>query len=186
MMNVGTTPLKDLLILKPRIFADERGHFLETFNEARFTEATGIDARFVQDNESVSTARVLRGLHFQVEPHAQGKLVHVVRGAVLDVCVDIRPQSPTFGKHFRVRLDGTTKEMLWIPPGFAHGFVVLEHDAVFAYKCTTYYNPAAERTIRWNDSDLAIDWGVVAPVVSDKDAAGMSFAEFAAAANAER
>lgn len=186
MMNIGTTPLNGLLILKPRIFADERGHFLETFNQARFAEATGIDARFVQDNESVSTARVLRGLHFQVDPHAQGKLVHVVRGAVLDVCVDIRPQSPTFGKHIKVRLDGATKEMLWIPPGFAHGFVVLEHDAVFAYKCTTYYTPAAERTIRWNDPDLAIDWGVEAPVVSEKDAAGMSFAEFAAAANAER
>lgn len=186
MMNVTTTPLNGLLILRPRIFADDRGHFLETFNQARFAEATDVEATFVQDNESLSTARVLRGLHFQVAPHAQGKLVHVVRGAVLDVCVDIRPQSPTFGKHIKVRLDDTTKEMLWIPPGFAHGFVVLEHDAVFAYKCTTYYNPAAERTIRWNDPDLAIDWGVEGPVVSEKDAAGMSFAEFAARANAER
>ncbi|MBX2973183.1 MAG: dTDP-4-dehydrorhamnose 3,5-epimerase [Flavobacteriales bacterium] len=185
-MVTATTPLSGLLILKPKVFTDGRGHFLETFNQDRFAEATGTNVPFVQDNESLSGSRVLRGLHFQVAPHAQGKLVHVVRGAVLDVCVDIRPRSATFGQHFKIRLDDKAKEMLWIPPGFAHGFVVLEPDAVFAYKCTAFYHPASERTLRWNDPDLAIDWGTQDPVVSDKDAAGMSFAEFAAATQAAR
>lgn len=178
MMEVMKTPLEGLLVIKPRIFGDERGHFLETFNERAFAQATGTDTHFVQDNESLSKAGVLRGLHFQVAPHEQGKLVHVVRGAVLDVCVDIRPQSPTFGQHVKVRLDSGSKTMLWIPPGFAHGFVVLEADAVFAYKCTAFYHPQAERTLLWNDPDLAIDWGIAAPVVSAKDAEGMLFRTF--------
>lgn len=186
MMEVASTPLDGLLVLKPRIFSDERGHFLETFNERAFKQATGTDITFVQDNESLSKVGVLRGLHFQVAPHEQGKLVHVVRGAVLDVCVDIRPESPTFGQHVKVRLDGASKTMLWIPPGFAHGFVVLEADAVFAYKCTAFYHPQAERTLLWNDPDLAIDWGIAAPVVSAKDAEGMLFRTFRHSTSGDR
>lgn len=178
MMEVVHTALQGLLLLRPRIFGDQRGHFLETFNRARFDEATGLRHEFVQDNESLSCAHVLRGLHFQEAPHEQGKLVHVVRGAVLDVCVDIRPGSTTFGQHVKVSLSGTTKEMLWIPPGFAHGFVALENDTVFAYKCTGYYHPAAERTLLWNDPELNIDWGLEAPLVSPKDQVGMSFQAF--------
>ena len=178
MMEVVKTPLEGLLVIKPRIFGDDRGHFLETFNERAFAQATGSTLHFVQDNESLSKAGVLRGLHFQAPPHEQGKLVHVVRGAVLDVCVDIRPTSPTFGQHVKIRLDGETKTMLWIPPGFAHGFVVLEADAVFAYKCTAFYHPQAESTLLWNDPDLAIDWGIAAPLVSAKDAQGMLFRSF--------
>lgn len=177
-MEIVHTSLEGLLLLRPRIFADARGHFLETFNDQQFSKATGSQLPFVQDNESLSCKWVLRGLHFQVPPHAQGKLVHVVRGSVLDVCVDIRPGSPTLGRHFKAVLNGTGKEMLWIPPGFAHGFVALEDDTVFAYKCTDYYTPAAERTILWNDPDLAIDWDVSTPLISDKDAQGMSFSAF--------
>lgn len=172
MMQRTETALGGLLILTPRIFADERGSFLETFNQRRFNEITGSDVEFVQDNESTSAKGVLRGLHFQAAPHAQGKLVHVTRGAVLDVCVDIRPESPTYGQHFKKRLDGLTKEMLWIPTGFAHGFLALEDNTSFAYKCTGYYHPPAERTLLWNDPSLGIDWGVTAPLVSPKDREG--------------
>ncbi len=178
MMERFDTPLAGLLRLRPRIFADARGHFLETYNTQRFADLTGTDHAFVQDNESLSAKGVLRGLHLQADPHAQGKLVHVVHGAVLDVCVDIRPHSATFGHHYKVRLDGIAKEMLWIPPGFAHGFVALENDTLFAYKCTAYYRPDAERTILWNDPDLAIDWGVDLPDLSPKDVQGLSFRTF--------
>jgi len=170
-----TTPLAGLALLRPRIFADPRGHFLETFSQRAFLELTASPDPFVQDNESVSARHVLRGLHFQLEPHAQGKLVHVIRGAVLDVVLDIRPTSATYGQHYAVRLDGVTKDLLWVPPGFAHGFLALEEDTVFAYKCTAYYHPASERTILWNDPDLAISWGVELPVVSDKDQEGLPF-----------
>lgn len=179
-MELQTTPLPGLVLLRPRIFHDDRGYFLETFNERRFRELTGSTLPFVQDNESRSSAGVLRGLHFQADPHAQGKLVHVVAGAVIDVCVDIRPGAATFGRHFAVRLDGRTKELLWIPPGFAHGFLALEDDTVFAYKCTDYYTPAAERTIRWDDADLAIPWGADPAQVSEKDRQGLSFAAYRA------
>jgi len=177
-MEVTNTELDGLLLLQPRIFTDERGRFHETFNQRRFAEATGLDVSFVQDNESRSHRKVLRGLHFQVPPFAQGKLVSVVKGAVLDVCVDIRPHSPTVGRHIKVHLDANERTMLWVPPGFAHGFVALEDDTVFAYKCTAYYHPASERTIRWNDPELAIDWGVEHPVVSAKDAEGMPFTTY--------
>jgi len=176
MMEAIPTPIEGLILLRPRIFADERGRFLETFNEQRFGEITGLDVRFVQDNESLSRERVLRGLHFQLAPHAQGKLVHTVRGAVLDVAVDIRAGSTTFGQHYKVRLDAETKHMLWIPPGFAHGFVALENDTLFAYKCTAYYHQPSERTILWNDPKLAIDWGIADPVISEKDQRGHPFA----------
>jgi len=175
MMEILTTELPGLLRLRPRIFTDDRGRFLETFNERTFRQATGVDLPFVQDNESRSQANVLRGLHFQLDPNAQGKLVHVAVGAVLDVCVDIRPDSPTRGRHIAVELDAELKEMLWIPPGFAHGFRALVDDTVFVYKCTAYYHPPSERTIRWDDPELGIDWGTSAPLVSSKDAAGHAF-----------
>lgn len=174
MMHREETSLPGLLILKPRIFSDDRGSFLETFNQRRFNEVTGTDVRFVQDNESQSARNVLRGLHFQVAPHAQGKLIHVIRGAVLDVCVDIRPDSATYGHHFKKRLDGVTKEMLWIPVGFAHGFLTLEEDTLFAYKCTDNYHPPAERTLAWDDPALGIEWGIEAPNLSPKDREGLS------------
>ncbi|MBL7981953.1 MAG: dTDP-4-dehydrorhamnose 3,5-epimerase [Flavobacteriales bacterium] len=174
-MEVVTTGLEGLLVLRPRLFGDDRGFFLESFNEQRFKALTGADVRFVQDNESSSRAGVLRGLHFQADPHAQGKLVHVGRGSVLDVAVDLRHGSPTQGRHFSIHLNAAKREMLWIPAGFAHGFVALEDDTLFLYKCTNYYQPAAERTIRWNDPELAIDWGITDPLVSPKDADGMSY-----------
>ncbi|MBL7962250.1 MAG: dTDP-4-dehydrorhamnose 3,5-epimerase [Flavobacteriales bacterium] len=174
-MDIETTGLDGLLILKPRVFSDERGAFLETFNEHRFQQAIGEPVHWVQDNESVSKAGVLRGLHFQATPHAQAKLVRVVRGAVLDVCVDIRPESRTFGRHFKMELDGHQRLMLYIPTGFAHGFLALEDDTVFTYKCSAYYDPPSERTIRWDDPELGIDWGVKDPRLSPKDVAGVPF-----------
>ena len=182
MMEVTRTAIEGLLILQPRIFADERGCFLESFNERAFRASTGVDLPFVQDNESVSTAGVLRGLHYQVDPHAQGKLVHVGRGAVLDVCVDLRPESPTYGRHVSVQLTAERRNMLWIPPGFAHGFLAQEDDTLFLYKCTAYYHPAAERTLRWDDPELGIDWGTTAPRVSPKDALGHTLREHQAMA----
>lgn len=178
-MITETTPLAGLLVLRPQVFRDARGWFLESFNARSFAEATGLDVRFLQDNESLSAAGVLRGLHFQAPPHAQGKLVRVTSGAVLDVCLDIRPASATFGKHFALRLDGEEKVMLWIPTGFAHGFRTLADNTVFSYKCTAYYEKSAERTILWNDATLGIDWGIDDPVLSEKDRQGTPFAEFA-------
>lgn len=175
-MRVERTPLEGLLTIHPRIFRDPRGYFFEPFNARAFAEATGVDVTFVQDNESRSEKGVLRGLHLQCPPHAQAKLVRVVAGAVHDVCVDIRPDSPTFGKHWAVRLDAEEKTMLYVPPGFAHGFVSLENGTVLSYKCSDYYAPAHERTIQWNDAELGIDWGVQDPVVSDRDRQGLSFA----------
>ncbi|MBX2980836.1 MAG: dTDP-4-dehydrorhamnose 3,5-epimerase [Flavobacteriales bacterium] len=179
-MQVQTTPLEGLLVIRPAVFADARGHFLETWNAQRFADATGVHDAFVQDNESMSHRHVLRGLHFQMAPHAQGKLVRVIAGAVLDVVVDIRAASPTRGQHFKLRLDDKERTMLWIPPGFAHGFLALEDRTVFSYKCTAYYSPSAERTIRWNDKDLGIDWGIDTPLVSEKDQQGLSYADFSA------
>lgn len=176
MIQFVPTPLEGLTLLQPKIFGDARGRFLETFNQEQFEQVVGRSIDFVQDNQSTSAKGVLRGLHFQLPPHAQGKLVHVVKGAVLDVCLDIRPKSPTFGQHFKVQLNGETKEMLWIPDGFAHGFATLEDDTIFAYKCTAYYHPAAERTVLWNDPELAIPWGLQDPLISGKDQEGMSFA----------
>ncbi len=174
-MNIESTSIDGLLVITPRIFTDDRGHFLETWNRQAFNSAVGMDVDFSQDNESVSRKNVLRGLHFQLQPHAQGKLVHVVRGRVLDVVVDIRRGSSTYGEHFKLELNGLSKQMLWIPEGFAHGFVSLADDTVFAYKCTKGYDRASERTILWNDTDLAIDWGVTSPIISPKDAEGIPF-----------
>jgi dTDP-4-dehydrorhamnose 3,5-epimerase len=172
-MKVTTTPLHGLQVLEPKVFGDERGFFYESFNQRRFTELTGITAAFVQDNHSKSARHVLRGLHYQIQ-QAQGKLVRAVAGAVLDVVLDIRRSSPTFGQSYALELSFENKKMLWIPPGFAHGFVVLSESAEFLYKTTDYYAPEFERAILWNDPVLAIDWQLngAEPVLSGKDKAG--------------
>lgn len=176
-MQVIKTFLGDALLIRPEIFGDGRGYFMEPYNAERFERVTGIRHGFVQDNESLSRAGVLRGLHLQARPHTQAKLVRVVRGAVLDVCVDVRPDSPHRGRHFKVRLDDRDKLMLYVPEGFAHGFVTLEDDTLFQYKCSAYYAPASERTLRWDDPALGIDWEVRDPVLSDKDRRGVPLGE---------
>nr|WP_314616856.1 dTDP-4-dehydrorhamnose 3,5-epimerase [uncultured Pseudomonas sp.] len=171
-MNIIATAIPDVLIIEPKVFGDSRGFFLESFNARDFAEATGIEAQFVQDNHSRSQRGVLRGLHYQID-NPQGKLVRVTQGAVLDVAVDIRRSSPTFGRWVATRLNADDHRQFWIPPGFAHGFLVLSESADFLYKTTDYYNPSAERSIRWDDPDLAIDWGLQAPpLLSAKDQAG--------------
>ncbi|WP_374674415.1 dTDP-4-dehydrorhamnose 3,5-epimerase [Ideonella sp.] len=171
-MKIETTALDGVLLLTPRVHGDARGFFLESFNERAFDAAVGAPVRFVQDNHSRSARGVLRGLHFQRSPHAQGKLVRVVRGAVFDVAVDVRPGSATFGRWVGAELSADNHRQMWIPPGLAHGFLVLTDDADFLYKTTDYYAPAAEGAVRWDDPDLAIDWplGGQAPVLSPKDA----------------
>lgn len=170
-MNVISTAIPDVLIIEPKVFGDERGFFYESFNQKAFNEATGLDVQFVQDNHSRSRQGVLRGLHYQLPPHAQGKLVRCVRGAVFDVAVDIRKSSTTFGKWVGVELSEASHRQLWIPPGFAHGFLTLSETADFLYKATNYYSPSSERCIAWNDSTINIGWPLaILPVVSDKDA----------------
>lgn len=144
-MIAENTPLEGLMVLRPRVHRDARGWFIESFNAEAFAQATGLRPTFVQDNESLGQEGVLRGLHFQAAPHAQGKLVRVIVGAVLDVCVDIRPGSATFGKHYALELNGEDKTMLWIPEGFAHGFRTLRDDTIFSYKCTAFYAPSRDR-----------------------------------------
>jgi dTDP-4-dehydrorhamnose 3,5-epimerase len=170
------TKLQGVVIIEPRVFGDDRGFFMETWNERVFADL-GISARFVQDNHSRSSQGILRGLHYQIS-HAQGKLVRAASGEIYDVAVDLRHDSPSFGRWEGVILSAANRRMLWIPPGFAHGFYVLSEDADFLYKCTDYYAPEHERTIRWNDPDLAIDWPLVdghPPTLSDKDAQGVDF-----------
>ncbi|MEI6436204.1 MAG: dTDP-4-dehydrorhamnose 3,5-epimerase [Bacteroidota bacterium] len=176
-MEIITTPLEGLLIIKPDVFEDERGYFFESFNHEKFLKE-GLDLKFLQDNESKSKKGVLRGLHFQAPPFAQGKLVRVMRGSVLDVAVDIRKSSSTYGKWESIVLSGQNKWMYWIPPGFAHGFVTLEDDTIFFYKCTNGYNKASEGSVRWNDPQLNIDWGIADPVISDKDKVSPGFKGF--------
>jgi len=176
-MKIIPTPLKGLLVIEPRIATDERGFFFESFNDRLMSEH-GISDRFVQDNQSVSKKNVLRGLHFQKPPFEQGKLVRVVSGSVLDVVVDIRSDSETFGKHFTAELSGKNNKMMWIPAGFAHGFLALEDDTVFLYKVTQYYEPASEGGILYNDPELNIDWRVSDPVISKKDKVLPTFSEF--------
>ncbi len=174
-MNVITTKIADVLIFEPKIFGDERGFFFESFNQKTFKEISGIDANFVQDNHSKSAKGVLRGLHYQIK-QPQGKLVRVTSGEVLDVAVDIRKSSQTFGQWLGVILSAENKRQLWVPEGFAHGFVVLSETAEFLYKTTDYYAPEHERCIRWNDAGLAIDWQYNGnPQVSEKDANGALF-----------
>ena len=167
-MKVVQTKLKDCVVIEPKIFGDERGFFLETFQLSRYAEEAGITLPFVQDNHSRSSKGVLRGLHFQIKK-PQGKLVRVVKGEVYDIAVDIRPDSNTFGKWEGVILSEENKKQLWVPPGFAHGFVVLSDVADFEYKCTDYYDPSDEGSILWNDPDLNIDWPIPDPILSEKD-----------------
>jgi dTDP-4-dehydrorhamnose 3,5-epimerase len=167
-MNLIHSPFNGLMIIEPKIFADERGLFFEFYNKNNFKEA-GIDVSFVQDNISVSKAGVLRGLHFQHSPYAQGKLVFVMTGKVSDVVVDIRKDSPTYGKHFMIELSAMNRKMLWIPEGFAHGFLTLEDHTTFVYKCTSFYNKDMESGIIWNDPSLNINWGITSPDLSEKD-----------------
>ncbi len=174
-MKVSKTDITDLLIIEPDVYTDERGYFMETYNAEKYA-GYGIPA-FVQDNESKSIQGVLRGLHYQLPPHGQGKLVRVIEGEVLDVAVDIRPNSPTLGKYVAVTLSAENKKQFWIPAGFAHGFLTLSKTAVFTYKCTAPYNKESERGIHWNDSDIAINWTASNPVVSEKDTRALSFAE---------
>jgi len=173
--TVTKTNIPDVLILEPKVFGDSRGFFFESFNQQDFNQVTGLDVNFVQDNHSRSDKKVLRGLHYQMK-QPQGKLVRVVHGEVLDVAVDIRPSSLTFGKWVAEILSAENKKQLWMPPGFAHGFITLSDSAEFLYKTTDYYFPLYERCIHWNDSTLAIDWKMNdSPIVSTKDQAGMSF-----------
>ena len=177
-MKVTETPISNLLIVDTQVFEDDRGYFFESFNERKFSEILGMDIKFVQDNESFSSEGVVRGLHFQNPPFAQGKLVRVIHGSALDVVVDIRKKSETYGKHYSVELSSTNKRMLWIPPGFAHGFLSKENDTIFSYKCTDFYNPESEASILWNDPDLNINWEVDDPIVSNKDNNAPRFSTF--------
>ncbi|GAB4524923.1 MAG: dTDP-4-dehydrorhamnose 3,5-epimerase [Pleurocapsa sp.] len=168
-MNIIKTKIPDILIIEPQVFGDDRGFFLESFNEAKFQEQTGVKTQFVQDNHSRSGQNVLRGLHYQIK-QPQGKLVRVVTGEVLDIAVDIRKSSPTFGQWVGCILSAANKRQLWIPVGFAHGFVVLSETADFLYKTTDYYAPEYERSILWNDPDVGIDWKIAGePILSAKD-----------------
>jgi dTDP-4-dehydrorhamnose 3,5-epimerase len=178
-MHVERTPLDGVLVITPKVFGDARGFFLESWSQLAFDEAVGTPVAFVQDNHSRSSRGVLRGLHWQRAPHAQGKLVRVVQGRVFDVAVDLRRASPGFGRWFGCELSGENHRQLWIPPGFAHGFLVLSESADFLYKTTAPYAPAAEACIRWDDPSIAIAWpdAGVAPQVSAKDAAGLALAD---------
>ncbi|HSH65817.1 MAG TPA: dTDP-4-dehydrorhamnose 3,5-epimerase [Bacteroidia bacterium] len=167
-MQFIPTPISDLFVIQPKVFEDARGYFYESYNASFFQERQ-IDVEFVQDNQSLSQKGVLRGLHFQKPPYAQGKLVRVISGSVLDVAVDIRKNSPTYGNYFSIVLNEQNKTMLWIPAGFAHGFLTLEDNTIFSYKCTNQYNKASEDAILWNDPDIHIDWGTQSPLLSEKD-----------------
>lgn len=177
-MKITPTAIADVLIIEPRVFGDDRGFFFESYNREVFRQGTGLDLNFVQDNHSRSAKGVLRGLHYQIE-QAQGKLVRVVRGAVFDVAVDIRKSSATFGQWVGVELTEDNHRQLWVPPGFAHGFLTLSESADFLYKTTDYYAPAHERCIAWNDPALEIEWPLqgLSPQISGKDQAGLLMAD---------
>ena len=170
-MNVIKTEIEGLLILEPKIFGDSRGYFYESYNKQRFEEVTGLNINFVQDNQSKSCYGVLRGLHFQKPPYAQSKLVRCVKGQILDISVDIRKSSPTFGKYIAVELNENNHRQLFIPQGFAHGFVVLSEEAIFQYKCDNFYHKESEGAIAWNDPEINIDWSIPFDdvILSDKD-----------------
>ncbi len=176
-MEVIETKLKGVLVLKPKVFEDARGYFFESYNRNLFLQA-GLDLNFVQDNQSLSQKGVLRGLHFQNNPHAQGKLVRVITGAVFDVAVDIRKSSPTYGQWFGQELTEENKWMMYIPEGFAHGFATLKDNTVFSYKCTNFYNKASEDCLLWNDPDIGITWNLENPLLSEKDLQGKRIKDF--------
>lgn len=176
-MQVTSSDIEGLILLEPEVFGDDRGFFYESYNQKTFQEITGLDVTFVQDNHSRSMAGVLRGLHYQMPPFAQGKLVRCISGEVFDVAVDIRRGSPTYGQWSGFYLSAANRCQLWIPTGFAHGFLVLSESAEFLYKTTDYYSPAQERCIAWNDPDIAVAWPLVEPpVLSGKDQLGVAFA----------
>lgn len=176
-MEVTKTFIEGLLVLQPKVFEDARGYFYEPYNK-KLMASVGVTDDFVQDNQSLSQKGVVRGLHFQKPPFAQAKLVRVIQGAVLDVVVDIRKNSPTYGKHFGIELSAANKTMFYIPEGFAHGFVTLEDNTLFFYKCSNYYNKESEDCILWNDKDLGISWNISNPVISEKDRNGKPFAGY--------
>jgi len=179
-MKIKKTAIDGLIEITPRVFEDERGYFYESYSKMAYMEQ-GIDYNFIQDNQSLSQKGVLRGLHFQNPPFAQGKLVRVIKGAVIDVAVDIRKNSPTYGQYHKVLLTEGNKRLFWIPPGFAHGFLTLEDDTIFAYKVTNIYNKESEVCIKWDDKDLSIDWDIpegLSPIVSEKDEEGALFSEY--------
>jgi dTDP-4-dehydrorhamnose 3,5-epimerase len=176
-MHIIYTTIPDIIILKTDIFEDDRGYFFESYNSQKLL-AIGLEGNFVQDNQSLSEKNVLRGLHFQRPPFAQGKLVRVIKGSVLDVALDIRKKSPTYGKWVSQILSEHNKMMMWLPPGFAHGFLTLESDTIFFYKCTEFYNKASEGIIKWNDPYIGIEWDIINPIISERDYNGLSFDQF--------
>lgn len=176
-MEFITNEIEGLVVIKPTVFEDERGHFFEYYQKELFAQ-NGIKDDFVQDNQSLSQKGVLRGLHFQAPPYAQAKLIRVIKGAVLDVAVDIRKNSPTYGKHFSIELNERNKKQLYIPVGFAHGFFTLEDNTIFSYKCSNYYHKTSEGALLWNDKDLSINWKVAQPVLSEKDKEATPFQQF--------
>lgn len=179
-MRVKETKLEGCFVIEPQVFCDERGSFFESFNQKKFEEKTGLKVNFVQDNQSISQRGVIRGLHLQKGEFAQAKLVRVIKGRVLDVAVDLRKESPTFGKHFSIELTGENNKQLFIPKGFAHGFSVLEDPTIFAYKCDNYYNKESEGGVIYNDKDLNIDWKLNEEeiVLAEKDEKLKAFKEF--------
>jgi len=177
-MVIKNCKIEGLYTIEPKVFEDSRGIFYETFNEKIFKEKTGLDLTFCQDNESYSKKNVLRGLHFQNPPFSQGKLVRVISGRVIDVAVDLRKSSKTYGQYEIIELSDENKIQFWIPPGFAHGFIALEDNSIFNYKCTNYYSPVSERTIQWDDEKLNIQWPINQPIISEKDQKGIDFTTF--------
>ncbi|MDN3644270.1 dTDP-4-dehydrorhamnose 3,5-epimerase [Lutimonas halocynthiae] len=175
-MILEKTNIEDIILLTPRVYEDDRGYFMESYNQKKVEIL--IKDKFVQDNESESHKNVLRGLHFQLPPHAQSKLIRVIKGSILDIAVDLRKDSSTYGKHFKHILSGENKKQLYIPIGFAHGFLSLEDNTILNYKCSDYYNANAEASILWNDPDLAIDWGVENPILAEKDQLAENFVTF--------
>lgn len=176
-MKIEKSQIEGLIVIKPDVFEDQRGYFFESYNEEKFRQL-GIDVKFLQDNESKSGKGVLRGLHFQVPPYQQGKLVRVIKGAVLDVAVDLRNSSPTYGQWVSIELSEKNKWMYWIPAGFAHGFLTLDENTIFFYKCTQVYHRESEMGIAWDDPDLRIDWGTDQPLISEKDKIAGRFRDF--------
>jgi dTDP-4-dehydrorhamnose 3,5-epimerase len=176
-MEIIETNLKGVMVIKPRVFEDARGYFFESYNQQVFANS-GLNLHFLQDNQSLSQKGVLRGLHFQNQPYAQGKLVRVITGAVYDVAVDIRKNSATYGQWFGLELTARNKWMMYIPEGFAHGFATLEDETIFSYKCTNVYNKAAEDCLLWDDPDIGIEWPLDNPLLSEKDLQGKEFKSF--------
>jgi len=176
-MEIKEERIKGLFLIQPKVFGDERGYFFESFSEKKYAPMLG-HVKFVQDNQSMSARGVLRGLHFQNPPFDQGKLVQVLKGSAIDIAVDIRKNSPTYGEFIKVLLTEKDKNQFWIPPGFAHGFCALEDNTIFSYKCTNYYSPENECSILWEDKSLNIDWEIENPLISEKDKKGIEFINF--------